>query len=114
MAVTPFPIYSFEKNVKPKEHPVRINYPVNISDSIIYKFDFTTAYQSKLPNDTDIKTKYGRYKQCFFTEQNQVILQRQFQLFTGTYPIEEYGDFQSFIDLVMDTQQKSVIILNPN
>lgn len=92
---------------------VRISYPLNKVDSITYQLDFISQYQTKLPQNISIESKYGQYLEHFQLTNNQLHITRSFQLFAGEYSKEEYPHFYAFIESVKESQKKSVIVLNP-
>jgi hypothetical protein len=94
--------------------PLRINYPHNELDSIIYVLPFAGQYKTKLPQDVSIESKFGRYQEHYQEAGGQIRVRRSFQLFAGDYPKEEYPLFYAFIESVKDSQKKSAIVLNPN
>jgi hypothetical protein len=114
IAIIPFNIFTPPKEtISPKDHITRINYPVNISDSVVYTLEFLNKYNIKFPENDTLTSDYGTYVQQFSTDRNKVIVSRQFTMFANEYPAFEYSDFTSFIELCNQLQQKSVIILNP-
>jgi len=107
----PVGIPTFEKPKK-RIYPVKINYPINNIDSLIY--DKIEGYMFKQPKDTSINTKYGRYKFNAEVLKDKLIIRKQFILFSGEYPLTEYKLFYSFINSVKNIEHKNPIVYIKN
>ena len=101
------------QTVDTRKELVRISCPLNKVDSITYQLDFISQYQTKLPQNTNIESKYGQYQEHFQLTENQLHITRSFQLLAGEYSKEEYPHFYAFIEAVKESQKKSAIVLNP-
>ncbi|WP_372642259.1 DUF3857 domain-containing protein [Ancylomarina sp.] len=95
-----------------RKNPVRINYPVNQNDSIIYNLPFTNQFKVEIPENINIESKYGSYTEHFTRSNDQLILIRNFQLNKGNYSLEAYPDLFNFTEKIKKSTKKSVIILN--
>lgn len=113
LVINPIPInlVDFERP-ETRKYPVRINYPVNKLDSIVYELPFMEQYKLRLPDEVKIETKFGQYKEIFLRKDMQIIVLRAFRLYNGDYSLGEYPEFYSFIVSIKESEKKSVIILN--
>lgn len=75
--------------------PVKINYPIQSTDTLIYRFASNVSVK-KTPKDTTINTHFGHYK--IFTKQKtgEIVLIKQFLLKAGFYPLDQYHEFHTF------------------
>ncbi len=105
------PYFDLEKPAL-RKNPVRINYPVNQNDSIIYNLSFTNQFKVEIPENVNIKSEYGSYTEHFTKTKDQLILIRNFQLNKGNYSLETYPDLFNFTEKIKKSIKKSVIILN--
>ena len=108
----PANLIDFEKPDKRKT-PVRINYPINREDSIIYKMNFLSLSSIRLPMEISVKSDFGLFKQSYGQEGNQIIVKRTFQLYKGDYSLEVYPELYAFFELIKKQLKQSAIILNP-
>jgi hypothetical protein len=95
-----------------RKDPVRINYPVNKLDSIVYELPFIDQYETRLPGEVKIETKFGSYKANFQRKDKQIIVLREFRINDGDYSLGDYPDFYSFFESIKEAVKKSVIIFN--
>jgi hypothetical protein len=111
--IQPFPMVSHDlESEESRKSDVRINYPINRSDSIVYILPFIERMDVKLPENVQLETKFGNYYEQYAKTGNMIIAHRDFQLYRGEYDIKEYPDFKSFLKSVENTQTKSNIVLN--
>jgi hypothetical protein len=111
--IIPFPIIAlpFEKPSE-RKYPVRINNPVNKSDSVVYEIPFMDQYNVEVPSDIRIETKFGIYRARFIKGEKKVTLVRSFFMPVNDYPREEYDEMYAFIESINRSMKNSVIILN--
>lgn len=95
-----------------RENPIRINFPINQANNIIYNLPFTDQYEVELPKNLNIISKYGIYKVSYTHLNNQLIVSQNFQLNAGDYSLKEYPDIYRFSENIKESLKKSVIILN--
>ncbi|MCK5442271.1 MAG: DUF3857 domain-containing protein [Maribacter sp.] len=103
-------IPNFEKPNK-RNLGVRINYPTNKSDSIVYRLPNLKNYEVQLPDNIDLKSPFGTYQVTYEQCQSALVVREYFQLHSGDYPIEEYPKFYSFINAITNYKKASAIIL---
>ena len=96
-----------------RKTPVRINYPINQQDSIKYNIPEIETFRIQLPAKIDVESKYGKFVEDFSMIDSTLIVNRQFQLYSGDYPLKDYPDFYNFINSIQKVQNQSAIILNP-
>ena len=94
-----------------RKHLVRINYPINKTDSIVYSFAFLKNLVVQLPENINLKSIYGTYQTTYQQINNTIVVCENFQINKGDYPVKEYPQFYSFIDLINDHRKTSTIIL---
>ncbi|MCD4791964.1 MAG: DUF3857 domain-containing protein [Bacteroidales bacterium] len=107
ISLFPSKIPSFEKPDK-RIRDIRINYPINIKDSLIYKV--IKGYKYKSFKDTSIVVKYGSYEIRSKIESDKIIVNKQFILFPNEYKLSEYDSFYEFIKSVKNIERKSPIV----
>jgi len=105
------PYFDLEKPAK-RKNPVRINYPINQNDSIIYNLPYTKQFKVEIPKNVDIDSEYGSYTEHFTKLNDQLIVSRNFQLYKGNFALDEYPDIYNFSEKIKESLKKSVIILN--
>lgn len=96
---------------KNRKQDVRINYPINKSDSIVYHMPFMENHKVQLPENIEIKSAFGKYGVSYKQNKNTLIIHEYFLLKRGDYPIEDYPKFYSFIKRIVKHKKTSVIIL---
>lgn len=113
LVLKPF-TFQIPKLEKPsiRKMPLRINYPVNQKDSLIYNISELKNYRTELPKDVMLESKFGKYTENFSVADSTLIVARVFQLYSGDYKIEDYPDFYNYFDSIKKSQNQSVIILN--
>ncbi|NQX81724.1 MAG: DUF3857 domain-containing protein [Flavobacteriaceae bacterium] len=99
---------------EPKEriHPVRISFPINISNYIVYDLSFLNRYDVQLPKNIEIDSKYGSYKANYKLEEDKIIVKESFVLYSGEYSLDQYKGLYSFISDIKLKKKNSTIILN--
>jgi len=105
------PYFKLKKPAK-RKNPFRVNYPINKTDSIIYKLPDLKQFKVEMPKSVSIESEYGSYTEHFIKSNNQLIVTRSFQLQNGNYSLETYSDLYNFIEEIKKSLKKSVIILN--
>jgi hypothetical protein len=94
-----------------RDFPVRINYPINLSDSIVYTLPSILEYKVQLPENIRLSGKFGTYEASYEVFDNILIIQENFKMNDGEYPLEEYLELFTFIEAIKNHQKKSSIIL---
>jgi hypothetical protein len=101
------------KNPDKRKLPVRINYPVNKQDSLLYEVNFNEKYHVKIPAGDTVITKYGSYEIRFYENDNSIIALKKYILNRGEYDLDEYEDFYNFIKKIKNIERKNAIVLKP-
>jgi hypothetical protein len=93
--------------------PLVIPYPIFNSDTLLYHLP--KGYRLKnYAEPVSIKTKFGNYHlSCQFTD-DAIYFTKSVELFSGTYPLEEYPSFIDFIHSVKDVDYRNIIIQSIN
>lgn len=94
-----------------RKYPIRINYPINRQDSVIYKIRSTDYKKIIVPECDTISSKYGFYTICSSKSEDQIFVIKKFQLYNGEYAHEEYEDFFNFFKAIHRKENKTAIIL---
>ena len=97
-----------------RKYPVRINYPINKYDSMVYELPFLDEYHIKLPEPVEIESAFGMYSEKYIQKTQQLIIIRNFQLFRGDYPLETYPAFYAFFESIRQASKKTIVIFNPS
>lgn len=108
LTIFPLHIPEFEKPAN-RKHPVWIDYPIAIHDSIIYKHPQNLQLNKK-SEDVELESKYGNYSVNFIAEENRTIVVRELNLKPGRYNLNEYPDFYNFIFHIKNTERKNAIL----
>ena len=89
--------------------PVELPYPICSTDSLIYNlpagYDLKTGFEPVLLN-----TRYGNYSMTSRVANGKIYFIKKFELYAGSYTLEQYPDFYSFIQSVKDNDKKKIII----
>ncbi|MDH5604972.1 MAG: hypothetical protein OEY51_13570, partial [Cyclobacteriaceae bacterium] len=114
MAFNTLPV-SMELPERPSERktPVRINFPVNKVDSMVYALPFDGHYTVNFPEPHTVETKYGVFSEEYIKKEDQIIVVRHFELFRGDYSLEEYPAFYNFFEEINKHLKRSIILLKP-
>lgn len=94
-----------------RKYSLRINYPINRQDSLVYKFDAGFYSEVRLPKEFSIESKFGKYEIKCNQFDDQVLIEKVYQLNSGSYGLEEYAEFYNFINRIKKQERKSSIIL---
>jgi hypothetical protein len=99
---------------KPNERltPLRINYPINELDSIVYKISDSESYLTELPKSGKIESEFGSYEETYKEIGEEIIFIRSVIIKAGEYRGKEYNSFYEFIKTINQMQKQSAIILN--
>ncbi len=108
----PIGIPEFEKPENRKQ-PLRFNFPINKSDSVIFHLSFLGSCKYQLPDSILINSKYGNFILNSSKIGNEIRIYQQLIIFAGDYPITEYPDFFEFIRQIEQDLKKTAIILAP-
>lgn len=95
-----------------RKHPVRINYPVNQTDSIIVEIPYINDYSVELPGNINITSKFGSFSESFTGETGKLKIIRKFIIPVNDIPINEYESFYAFIESINNSIRKSPVVLN--
>ncbi|WP_303919594.1 DUF3857 domain-containing protein [Draconibacterium sediminis] len=106
----PFEISSFDSPSK-RVLPVQIDYPIYNKDELNYKIP-AGYIANNIPEHKSIESKYGSFS--IQTEQvdDHFKIRKTFLLNSGKYPISEYQAFYSFINEIVEFENKFYITLS--
>ena len=90
---------------------VRINYPINKSDKIVFNLKNIEDKEVQIPESFFIESDFGLYSSDFSRENNSIIVYEKFTLLDNDIPIDEYSEFFSFIQSIIDQKKKSAILI---
>ena len=90
---------------------VRINYPINKADKIVFNLKKRGDKEVQIPESVFIKSDYGLYSFDFCRENNSIIAYENFTLFHNDIPIDEYPEFYSFIQSIIDQKKRTAILI---
>lgn len=94
-----------------RHFPVRINYPINMSDKIVYQIENIDDKEIKIPEEINIKTIYGHYSTKYIIQNNSILVHEKFILLDNDISVDKYPDFYSFIQLIISYKKKSAILI---
>ena len=93
--------------------PVVLPFPICNSDTLIY--NLPAGYELKTKSDTiSIKTQFGNYNLTLNVVNRKIYVTKRFELFHGSYTLEQYPDFYAFIKSVKDIDRMKIIIKPTN
>jgi hypothetical protein len=96
-------------NVANRVLPVVLPFPIYVSDTLSYKMP--NGYELKTKLDTiSIETKFGNYKLALNVNNGKIVVIKRFELFPGSYTIEQYPGLYDFIQSVKNIDEKKIII----
>jgi transglutaminase-like putative cysteine protease len=90
---------------------VRINYPINKSDKIVYKIKNLDDKEVKIPEGIIIKTIYGQYSTEYLRENNLIVCHEKLTIPDNDISVDKYPEFYSFIQSIIDHKKKSAILI---
>jgi hypothetical protein len=99
------------KEPSKRTYPVRINYPINELDSIMYDLPHIETYKVQLPEAVELNSVFGSYQATYNIMDSSLIVTEHFQLNSRDIPIDEYPTFYSFLDSINKHKKTSAIIL---
>ena len=84
-------------------------YPIYNADTLIY--NLPVGYELKTKFDPiSIITPFGKYELLLNVIDGKILINKRFELFSGSYSLKQYPDFYSFIQSVKDIEGKKIII----
>lgn len=90
---------------------VRINYPINSADKIVYNLQNLENKEVHLPENFILQSNYGYYESIFTREDNTIFAREKFTLLSNDIPIGEYPEFYSFIESITNHKKKTAILI---
>ena len=100
----------FER-IEKRVHPVRINYPIATSDSLMISTNHSLTKVMRLPEPVSIESKFGSYTLSCTEAENGAVLIRQLVINRGEYPIGLYPEFYGFLEQMQLAEKKSNILI---
>jgi hypothetical protein len=94
-----------------RKYPVRVNYPLNKKDSLVYQIDTSGYRKIIIPKDDTISSLFGRYIINAELLTNQVVVHKSFQLYRGDYGLDKYAVLYDFIKAIRKKERKLAIVL---
>jgi hypothetical protein len=105
-----FPV-PLPENPEKRRNAVRVNIPVNKTDSMVYKLSLPQNYEIELPSDVSLNTAFGKYESHYVNKNSILTVVNKFQLFEGDYSKEVYDDFYSFFSEIEKIRHQSGIVI---
>jgi hypothetical protein len=90
---------------------VRINYPINRSDKIVYNIKDLDDKEVEIPEGISIYSTYGHYSTEYILESSSVAIYEKLTLRDNDISVQEYPEFYSFIQSIIDHKKKSAILI---
>lgn len=107
--LTNFPIETETYELPEKRtHDLQIDYPINITDSIIY--GFLDQEINKIPENINLTTEFGSYNVEFILEDNKLIVIKNMNIKSGRYPVSNYEKFYEFISTIKNNESRNIYI----
>ena len=96
--------------VSPANRTLRVALPFPICNSytLIYNLPIGNELKTKL-EPVSIKSRFGTYEMAFSVENGKILVNKRFELFSGSYTVEQYADLYAFIQSVKDNDRKKII-----
>ncbi|WP_324720744.1 DUF3857 domain-containing protein [Salinimicrobium sp. HB62] len=89
---------------------VRVRYPINRTDKTEYHLPFE-AKDVQIPEGITLKGDYGEYSVSFHRENNSIITREKFTLLKKIIAIEEYPQFYSFLQSIINYKKTTAILI---
>jgi len=89
--------------------PVIFPFPICNSDTLIYNLPVGYELKSKV-EPILIRTRFGTYEQVLSVGNGKVVVIKRFELFPGSYSVEQYTDLYSFMQSVKEVDRRKIII----
>lgn len=93
--------------------PVKINFPVYQVDSIEYTIPGNYKI-SAIPKNISFISGYGEYLADFQVKGNMILVIKHLKINSGTYPLDEYEKFYSFIKSISELENTFYLSLTNN
>ncbi|MFV0535749.1 MAG: DUF3857 domain-containing protein [Dysgonomonas sp.] len=109
LVITPFPIEIASYELPDKRiSGVQLDYPEFYEDTVHYSF--TDKNISKIPEDTEITSKYGKYNVRYEIRDKQLLVYKSVLIYSGKYSVDEYVDFYKFISAIKNNEIKKIYL----
>lgn len=103
------PFYINLEKPEKRTQELRLSYPFNVSDTLIYRLSRPILRMSGLIN-VQLDTPYGSYTKQVDVDGHRLIITRQISISAGTYDVDEYHDFYDFMNQCRDAElQKGIV-----
>ena len=106
LSSTGIPSFTIPAN---RKLPLDLPYPICNNDTLIYIMPIGYELKSK-PDSASITTRFGNYKMKVKTRFNKVYVLKKMEIHTGSYSLEEYPEFYSFIKAMKNIDTKKLVI----
>ncbi|UII20912.1 DUF3857 domain-containing protein [Fulvivirga ligni] len=103
---------SFERPAS-RKLPVKINYPVNQLDSMVYNLSWLESGKVEIPAPVSVDSDYGSFSLKCEKKGNQILFVRRFELYTRTYSLAEYPKFYEFFENIEAAEKKVAAVITP-
>ncbi len=90
---------------------VKINFPVNKSDSLIFDLSQIEGREMQIPKSINLTNDFGSYSATYQIADNTLTVTENFFLKSGDYSLAPYPAFYSFINAVKNHKKSSAIII---
>jgi hypothetical protein len=105
--------FPFLEEPKKRKLPVQVNYPINRIDSIEYVIPENYKI-SVVPKNIAICSAYGEYQAYFEVKGHTVLAIKHVKINYGSYPLDEYQKFYSFMKSIAESESSFYIALLNN
>ena len=92
-----------------RELPVALPYPLSVTDTLIYNLPAGYGLKAKF-DPVAVKSRFGSYEVNLTVQNGRICAIKRFDLFPGTYSLEQYPEFYSFIQSVKEKEKVNLII----
>lgn len=93
------------------KNKIRVNYPKNEYDSIIYILPVSENYKITLPENVSINSRFGNYNAIYSFQDNVITVAIKNSLYSDEYPEDAFDEFAYYYNSVIESQRKSTILL---
>ena len=109
LKIIPFRLPYLE-DPKKRKLPLQINYPVYMTDSIVYEIPKGQKL-TNLPQKISLQSEYGEYEADFGVEGTKVKVIKHLKIKAACYPLSDYQKFYEFAESIRDAESSSNIVL---
>lgn len=96
-------------NRKPRKQPIYLSKGYIDCDTISIQLPEKHTVES-LPKNTEINSDFGHFRTNVTTLNNEIVIIQSLHIRKGVYPIDKFGDFCAFTDLITKSYENKIVL----